>query len=95
LDWDTSAAQVRATGSVGSIPLVVPTAPEEEWEPGFPPELAQSLDHEWAQMHEELAALSSNSTHIVVEDSGHRIHWDQWELVVGTIRSVVESVWGE
>jgi pimeloyl-ACP methyl ester carboxylesterase len=93
LDWDTSAAQVSATGSLGSIPLVVITA-DQEPERGFPPELAENLFLEWVQMQEELAALSSNSTHIIVESS-HMVYWDQWEIVVDTISDVVAQVRGE
>lgn len=91
VDWKTSAAQVRATGSLGDIPLVVLMVDPQswEWESDFPSELAESLAQEEIQMQRELAALSSNGTHIIVEDSGYRIHWDQWELVVDTIRNVV------
>jgi pimeloyl-ACP methyl ester carboxylesterase len=95
LDWDTSAAQVRATGTLGSIPLVVLSADQGEPPASFPPELAESLYQEDVQMCKELAALSSNGTHIIVEDSDHAIHWEHWELVVDTISNVVMEARGE
>ena len=101
-DCDTSAVQVRATGSLGSIPLVVLTRDVTDssmwmkwWGYGFPLELAESLDRSWLQRQEELAELSSNSTHIIVEDSDHVIQIDQPGAVVDAIKRVVESVRGE
>lgn len=95
VDQETSAAQVRATGSLGSTPLVVLTAGGEEWKAWLPPEVAESIHQEWLQMQEELAALSSNGTHIVVEDCGHYIHGQQPDVVSDAIRSVVAQVRGE
>jgi pimeloyl-ACP methyl ester carboxylesterase len=101
-DYETSAVQVRATGSLGSIPLVVLTRDVTDsswWKKvfgyGFPLELAESLDQSHLPRQEELAELSSNSTHIIVKDSGHIIPIDQPDAVVDAIKSVVESVRGE
>ena len=101
-DCEASAVQVRATGSLGSIPLVVLTRDVTDlrnWKryfgADFPPELAQSLEQSHLPRQEELAELSSNSTHIIVKDSGHEIHEDQPDAVVDAIKSVVESVRGE
>jgi CII-binding regulator of phage lambda lysogenization HflD len=43
-------------------------------------------------MQEELATLSTQSTRIVAEESGHFIHLDQPDLVVEAIRSLIETV---
>lgn len=42
-------------------------------------------------MQAELANLSSNGTLIIAEKGGHKIHIDQPELVVDTIRLLVEE----
>jgi len=55
-------AQVRQSGHLGDLPLIVVTAGEN-----------QGADGQWAAYQEELAAsLSNNSTHIIVEDARHQ-----------------------
>ncbi|HEX5739042.1 MAG TPA: alpha/beta hydrolase [Hydrogenophaga sp.] len=44
------------------------------------------------EMQQELAALSSNSKHIVVENSGHFIMYDQPALVINAIGELVGAV---
>jgi pimeloyl-ACP methyl ester carboxylesterase len=46
----------------------------------------------WLELHGELAGLSSNSDHRIVEGAGHYVHWDQPESVVAAIRDVVTAV---
>jgi pimeloyl-ACP methyl ester carboxylesterase len=46
---------------------------------------------EWGRMQEELAQLSSNGSHLVVEGSGHDIQIDKPEAVVNAIRNVVSQ----
>jgi hypothetical protein len=43
-------------------------------------------------MQDELSRLSSNSKHLFVEKSGHRIALDKPEAVVEAIHDVVETV---
>ncbi len=84
--------QVRATrrsdgqAPLGDKPLVVLTH-------GKLGELGakDSDERAWVEMQEELARLSSNSEHIFVEKSGHRIVLDQPEAVVEAIQQVVEN----
>lgn len=73
-----SATQVAATGDYGDIPLVVLSA--------------SGLCPSRLKEHESLAHLSSCGKHIVASKSGHWIQLDEPELVVGSIRDVVESV---
>jgi pimeloyl-ACP methyl ester carboxylesterase len=63
-----------------------------EWPPGFPPELADSIERESMMMQEEMAALSSHSTHILVEDSGHMVHNDQPEVVIDAILDLLAQI---
>lgn len=92
IDIAASAAQVQATGHFGQLPLVVITAGIDEWEEGFPPELASASAANWLAMQKELAALSHNSTHIIATESDHSIQDCQPELVVDVIRQLVQQI---
>ncbi len=92
VDLITSAAQVQASGRLGELPLVVITAGRDEWEEGFPPELARAQEDDWLAMQKEWAALSDNNTHIIAAESTHVIQDCQPELVVVVIRRLVEAL---
>jgi pimeloyl-ACP methyl ester carboxylesterase len=92
IDITASAAQVRATGRFGDLPLVVITAGIDEWEEGFPPEIAHALEQDWLAMQKELAALSDNSTHIIAAESNHVIQDCQPALVIDVIRRLVQEL---
>jgi pimeloyl-ACP methyl ester carboxylesterase len=81
-EWQSSfdsAAQVRATGKLGDIPLVVLTR-------------GRDLNPSWKKLQDDLATLSSNSQHIIASNSAHGIQGDEPELVVDAIRHVVEAL---
>jgi pimeloyl-ACP methyl ester carboxylesterase len=59
--WDATAAEVRRTGPLGDLPLLVLSAS------GPPGEILTSL----RLLHEDLAGLSSRGQHRVVPDSDH------------------------
>jgi pimeloyl-ACP methyl ester carboxylesterase len=86
IDIEASAAQVRATGSLGDIPLTVLTAGRESVT-----EIDKLLDEAWLEMQLELAGLSSNSTHIVVPNAAHCIQCDDPEAVANAILDVVNA----
>lgn len=62
----------------GGMPLAVLT------NPGF--------GEAWIAMHRELAGRSANSTHRVCDRKGHNLQMTRPELVVSSIRQVVEAV---
>ena len=78
---------------LGDIPLVVLTAGRRDASP-LPPDVAQRLNQVRQDTQGELLTLSSNSTHIVAEESGHGIQMEQPDLVIKAIRQVVEEVSG-
>jgi pimeloyl-ACP methyl ester carboxylesterase len=57
---------------------------------GFPAMAAQG-EALRLEMQEALARLSSRSKHIIADKSGHYIQRDQPELVIDSIRQVVEA----
>jgi len=76
-----TAAQVRRAGSLGYTPLVVITAGEQS--------------SVWLEMQDELAALSPNSIHRVVEGATHEsLLYDKGDSQVtsAAIHRVVEAV---
>lgn len=42
-------------------------------------------------MQRELAALSTNSKHVIADNSTHYIHEDEPEIVIDAVRWVVEE----
>ncbi len=93
VDWKASEEQVRAVaGPLGDMPLIVLSAGVQEWPPDFPKDLAERIDQDFIQLHADLARLSSNGTHRIVENSGHNIEEDQPEVVFDAISEVVEAV---
>lgn len=87
-----SAAEAGATGSLGDMPLVVlsedPDAPQYD----LPEDVAKPANEAWQAMQNELAQLSTRSTHRIAKKSGHYIQLDRPDVVVDGIRSVVDQV---
>ncbi|MEM7125568.1 MAG: alpha/beta hydrolase [Chloroflexota bacterium] len=77
-----SEKQVRATGSLGDLPLTVLSAHMGD----------EMVDQYWQALQADLAQLSSNATHIVAEKGGHNLHIDEPELVVDAIQVMVEAI---
>ena len=86
MDIEASAAEVRSTGPLGTIPLTVLTAGRAS-----STEIEILLDEVWLEMQKELAGLSSTSTHTVVPNTGHCIHCDEPEAVADAILDVVNA----
>jgi pimeloyl-ACP methyl ester carboxylesterase len=87
-DWPASAAQVRATASLGSIPLLVLTAGTHQ----FPATVADREEATWRGMQEEMAGLSSDSVHVLIPHSGHSIQEDELRSVIFAVQEVVGTV---
>jgi len=71
-------AQVRATGSLGTMPLIVLTAGDHsrDFAASLPseirtPETLRQFEQIWQELQSELAALSTNSNHRLVDGAGH------------------------
>lgn len=70
-------------------PLSLDELPATE---GITQETLDDAGRVWLELQEELAGLSTNSTHHIVPDSGHYIHWDQPAAVLSAIRETVASL---
>jgi pimeloyl-ACP methyl ester carboxylesterase len=97
----TFLAEMTATDSdptprpatLGDIPLVVlrhsRTVPPIDGP--VTPEVAQEYERIWAQMQDELAALSPQGRVVVAQGSGHAIQIDRPDVVIGAIRDVLTA----
>jgi pimeloyl-ACP methyl ester carboxylesterase len=97
VDFDTleaGLADMRASSrSLGDMPLVVLTAAGKR---PLPPNISAEKDAEFTRQHvaahEQMASLSTNSTHAVAERAGHFIQIDAPKLVLASVKQVVEAV---
>jgi pimeloyl-ACP methyl ester carboxylesterase len=93
IDWATSCEQVRQVKSVGDIPLIVLTAaPSYSGWGSIPEEIKTLLVQEKQEMPKELARLSSNGTQIIATTTNHMIHYDEPQLVIDAIITLVNAV---
>jgi pimeloyl-ACP methyl ester carboxylesterase/bifunctional DNase/RNase len=95
LEWDdatTCSEQVRACGELGSLPLEVITATKPVNPMNLPADTLALRDRVWLELQQDLAHLSSHSTHRFAEQSGHMVPLDQPEIVIGAIREMVNAL---
>lgn len=93
IDQVTSFEQMRICTNLGNLPLVVITrgrAPT--YEEDVPQEILDAWERIWWQLQCEQAALSTNSRHVIAENSGHLINKDEPELIIEEIRRIVSSL---
>lgn len=74
-----SLAQAGAVKSLGAVPLIVLSRG-----------LTVEPDEDWQRMQTELLGLSSRSTQLFADKSGHNVEFDQPEAAVGAIDKMVE-----
>ncbi len=85
--------QVRATHSLGAMPLAVLTARGDHTQGG---QQALGVEQLHFALQNELAALSTNSTHRIVEGSDHQslqFNATHASVTSAAIRAVVEAAW--
>jgi pimeloyl-ACP methyl ester carboxylesterase len=89
-------AQVRRTGNLGDRPLVVLSAGDHgrDLAAGVSPAALARFERTWRTLQGDLAALSTDSTHIVVEGAGHStLQTDRQDAQVtsAVIKEVVQA----
>jgi pimeloyl-ACP methyl ester carboxylesterase len=87
-----SAAQTAATGSLGDMPLMVLSHDPNTPQPDLPEDLVKPTNDIWQQMQTELAQLSTRGSQVIAKNSGHYIQLDRPDLVISTVRDMVEQV---
>jgi pimeloyl-ACP methyl ester carboxylesterase len=86
-----SEGQVRAAHWHSDIPLVVLTHGVVNPGDYGVPSMVDKGEALRLEMQEALARLSSRSKHVIAEKSGHYIQRDQPQLVIDSVRQVVEA----
>ncbi len=89
---DAISRQAARVGDLGDTPLVVLTAGEVAAGPGMPDSIAAALYGTWVTLQDELATLSTNSAHRVIDGSSHYIQHDAPDAVLQAVSEAVESV---
>lgn len=89
---DAISRQAAEVTSFGDRPLIVLTAGMVAPMPGVPDSVPAALYRTWVVLQDELASLSTNSVHKIIEGSTHYIQFDAPDAVVQAIGEVVESV---
>ncbi len=91
---DATFEQAGETGTLGDRPLVVLTAGVGPRLPGVADEVQDAFYETWLILQAELAALSTNSQHRIVDGATHYIHHDEPDAVIAAVRDVVTAVRG-
>jgi pimeloyl-ACP methyl ester carboxylesterase len=86
-----SAAQTATTGSLGDMPLAVLSHDPNTPQPDLPEDLVKPTDV-WQQMQAELALLSTRGNQVIAKNSGHYIQLDRPDVVIDTVRSMVDQL---
>lgn len=76
---------------LGDKPLIVLTRGKKEPIPGMTDEEADLTRQGWLELQTELSRGSSTGKQIIAEKSGHYIQIDQPDLVIESVRQVVEK----
>ncbi|MCI0713080.1 MAG: alpha/beta hydrolase [Chloroflexi bacterium] len=85
LDWDQTLIEFEEeeAGNMGDIPVVVLTAMRGQ---------SDELLPVWIELQEDHAARSTNSQHILLEDTGHGIPVEEPQAVIDAIIWVLDEV---
>src|SRR4030042_5641949 len=90
--------------SVGDLPLIVLSAgitADEEYaqmggaKSGISREVYAKVYEANKEMQKELASFSTQGQQVIATESGHLVHYDQPDLVIDAIRTLVEQVRGK
>jgi len=93
-DFARNSQLMRNFQGLGDRPLIVLTHDPKAIAPGglVPPQWEELTEPVWQQLQAQLATLSTNSKHIVVDHAGHNIQFEQPQVVVNAILDVIGQV---
>ena len=86
-----SAAQAAKAGTLGDMPLAVLSEDPDKPQPALPEDLVKPASDAWQQMQDDLARLSTHSTHVIAKNSGHFIQFDRPDIVIEAVRKIVDQ----
>ena len=85
-------AQAGEAGTLGARPLIVVSAGELPPMPGLSEATQAEMAETLGQLQSELASLSTNSDHRVIEGAFHYVHRDRPDAVIQAVADVVGAV---
>lgn len=88
-DFVASAEQVRNTGPYGALPLMVLTRDPDVETGTLPSAIHNEVERIWQVLQADLATLSEDSTHVIVDGAGHGIQHDKPQAVVDAILALI------
>jgi pimeloyl-ACP methyl ester carboxylesterase len=92
LDLAASADQIRALGTLGSIPLrIVTHSPKWRMVPDLPDAVSQQLEHEWQDLQKSLLALSTASRQSIAASAGHYVQAEDPALVIAAVEDLLAA----
>ncbi|MHB1134450.1 MAG: alpha/beta fold hydrolase [Chloroflexota bacterium] len=86
-----SDAQARSAGALAGVPLVVIARGQPDAPAGLSAQVVERAEAAWRRLLEALAQQSEQGRLVVAERSGHGVMFDQPELIVATVRELVEA----
>jgi pimeloyl-ACP methyl ester carboxylesterase len=95
IGFDADIAQPDPPRPLGDLPLVVLTRGMNSSAKDMPVSVSQEYldraDKNWFTMQDELAALSTHSSHRIVPNSGHAIPLQAPDAVVAAVRDIIDG----
>ncbi len=89
---DTFLDQVRRDARpFGDLPLVVISAEIRDPDPGQSEAESQRTQARWYDMQKDLATRATHGRWLIAERSRHHIQWDRPDLVLQTVRELVDA----
>lgn len=89
---DTIFEQAGRSGALGDRPLVVLTADSWDQISALHDSTVEEFRQVRRRLHAELAGLSSNSDHRMVNGASHAVHRDEPDAVIAAVHDVLEAV---
>ena len=83
--------QVRHSGRLGDLPLVIITATGPVWWPDMPGQVNPAkFKKMWMDLQQDLTTLSTKSRQVFAEHSSHFIQFDEPSLVAESVRQMID-----
>ena len=86
-----SSAEVRATGSLGDLPLIVLSHDPKILSPAISAAAGAKMNQLWEELQEDLRHLSTRGSRQVVDGATHYIQLDRPEVVIDAIHRLWEG----
>jgi pimeloyl-ACP methyl ester carboxylesterase len=87
-------ARTRPVSSLGDLPLTVISHGQLDTDavpPSLGSEVRDEYERAWQELQKEITALSTRGRHILAEQSGHNVIFDQPEVIIESILEMISS----